>query len=88
MKQNRISRSIVEKMTSSIGLRLVIHQNLGNRKNYYYTYSVVRDENGICAVETLISDKTLKEVYNFLGTLLENKEWVDKQINKMLQEKR
>ena len=71
MKQRRISRPCVERLAECLKLRLVTHQNLGNRKDYYYSYSVVRDDEKGNYKETLLEDKELKEAYKFLGNLLD-----------------
>ena len=70
MTQHRISRLKVEKLADCLGYRLVTHQWLGDRKDYYYMYSVVRDEKATYK-ETLLSNKTLKATYDYLSDLLE-----------------
>jgi hypothetical protein len=71
----RVSQKIVNSIINAVdkNLRLVSHQNLGDRKNYYYTYSLVRDEDNKKAVEKILEDKTLKEVYNYVSDLLSQK---------------
>lgn len=79
MKQSRLSQKKVNGILNAISTttkiyRLVAHERLGNRKEPYYTFSIVVDEpilheSGYYvkdykrAVERIAEDKTLKEVY-------------------------
>lgn len=65
MKQSRVSRVRVEKLAQALDYRLVTHQNLGDRRDYWYSYSLVKDENGRHK-ETVIEDTTLKYIYEWL----------------------
>lgn len=85
----RTSQKQVEKILSVLSnsnnvYRLVKYENLGNRANVYYTYSVVIDmpiisENGYYikdykrAVERVISNKSLKEVYDTMFQIMQDK---------------
>jgi hypothetical protein len=63
MKQSRISRQRVLKFAHIKGYDLITHQNLGNRKDYYYyTYSLVTKNER----DTILFDKELKEIYSYL----------------------
>jgi len=86
MKQSRLSQKRVSDILNAISTtnktyRLVAHERLGNRKEPYYTFSIVVDEpimsdNGYYvkdykrAVESIISDKSLKEVYDISMEML------------------
>lgn len=69
----RTSRKQVEEVCGLFGFRLVKHQMLGDRKDYWYLYSIV-DKNGIRIVE----NTTLKKAYTALldkcRELIEGKE--------------
>jgi len=83
----RISRKRVENILSVLSdndkrYRLITHENLGDRKSVYYTYSVVIDKPVMSehnyyvksynmAIEKVVSNKTLKEIYEIVFQIME-----------------
>ena len=57
----RTSRKQVEEICKLFGFRLVKHQMLGDRKDYWYLYSVV-DKN----CKRVVEQTTLKNAYDIL----------------------
>jgi hypothetical protein len=62
MKHSRTSRKQVEELCKLFNCRLVCYQRLGNRKDYWYEYSVINNETG----EFIAKYTTLKEANNKL----------------------
>ena len=58
IKRHRISRKFVQDFCDIRGLDFIIHKNLGNRKKYWYTYSI--SENGKRIFD---NEKSLRELY-------------------------
>lgn len=58
IEKKRISRKVIQDFCDRKGLNFIIHQNLGNRKNYWYTYSV--SENG---KRVFNEEKSLRQLY-------------------------
>lgn len=58
----RVSRKMVIEYAEEFGYRLVVHQQLGNARNYWYKYSLVRESNN----EVICDKKTLRECFTEL----------------------
>jgi hypothetical protein len=65
MGNKRTSFKKVNSLAELLGFRLVKHQHLGNRTDYFYNYSLVRDEDGQYK-ETVLNQTTLKNIYSWL----------------------
>lgn len=58
----RISRKRVQRVCDIFGYELITLQQLGDRKNYWYLYSII-DENG----DYVVNRVTLKEAYEVMN---------------------
>lgn len=67
----RASRRQVERIAKCLNKRLVIHERLGNRKNPYYEYSIVQDDDFGNYIYTELSNKSLKICYEYLWDLFD-----------------
>lgn len=50
---SRVSFKKVEETASLLGYEVIKHQELGNRKNYYYVYSLIMNDNYVLRCVTL-----------------------------------
>ena len=48
---SRVSFKKVEETASLLGYEVIKHQELGNRKNYYYVYSLIMNDNYVLRCE-------------------------------------
>lgn len=58
----RVSFKKVQTLAGYLGLDVVRHQELGNRKDYWYSYTLVDEKSR----EVVVKTTTLRNVYDFI----------------------
>ena len=66
MTQTRVSQKRVNDLCNILKFRLVQHEHLGNAKDYYYSYSLVFDDKKGNYKETILRQKSLKFIWNWM----------------------